>query len=166
MEKMLAVLLLLISMTSTFFAHANENKYLLTEVEQAEDPAFVLLKLKEGAHPPLDMNKPANINSDHGVAVKYYGLLLLRYPVPATIIKYADSNLLMLQEIRVRNNDMDRFINSDLVSILPYYKSAFDVNNEVNMLSVSESKMLVDKINCIENFINGNNKKIFNCDLN
>lgn len=106
------------------------------------------------------MNKPVNINSDYGVAVKYYGLLLLRYPAPATIIKYADSNLLMLQEIRVRNNDMDRFINSDLASMLPYYKSAFSVNNEVNMLS--ESKALVDKISCIEGFINGNNKKTFN----
>lgn len=166
MEKMLVVLLLLISMTSASFAHANESRYLLTEVEQAEDPAFVITKLKEGVHHPVDMNKPVNINSDHGVAVKYYGLSLLHYPVPSTIIKYADSNLLMLQEIRVRNNDMDRFINSDLASMLPYYKSAFAVNNEINMLSEPESKALVDKISCIEGFINKNNKKTFNCDLN
>lgn len=164
MEKMLGVLLLLISMTTVSFA--DENKYLLTDVEQATDPAFVLGKLKEGARNPVETAKPANINRDHGGAVKYYGLLVLLYPEPATIIKYADSKLLMLQEIRVRNSDMNKFRNSDLVSILPYYKSALDVNNEVNMLSASESQLLVDKINCIEGFINGSDKETFNCDLN
>ncbi|RUT66083.1 hypothetical protein CKG00_06495 [Morganella morganii] len=146
---------------------ADENKYLLTDVEQAADPILVIGKLKEGApHSTVEMDKPANVNSDHGVAVKYYGLLLQYYPAPSVIIKYADSKLLMLREVRVRNHDMNKFINSDLISMLPYYKSAFDVNNEVNMLSASESKALVDKINCIESFINGNDKKTFNCDLN
>lgn len=163
MEKTLGVLLLLISITTVSFA--NESKYLLTEVEQATDPAFVLEKLKEGVRSPVEIDKPVNMNRDYGAAVKYYGLLLQLYPEPVTIIKYADSKLLMLQEIRTRNNDITRFRSSDLAAVLPYYKSALDVNNKVDMLSVSEGQKLIDKINCIESFTKDSNKTEFNCNL-
>ncbi|MCU6274205.1 hypothetical protein KWI08_09880 [Morganella morganii] len=173
MEKLSVVLLLLVNSLFITPASAGIDTLVLKNTADARQPGLVLDGLKNAAISPDDavlsqFNTPA-VNAmakkNWSAAGKMYGEKMLRYPSPDTIVHYADARLLMLKDVKTRNNALTEFNTVVVPDTLLYYRSAETVDNQINQLSADEKQHLRTKIACIETFIADKEAKTFTCPI-
>lgn len=163
MEKRWVLLLWCVSVLWFGYASAQEKMAApgFLTVEQAGDPQFVAEWLKQNgtavdrteADRIFEVGMREKQKKNWSAAMKAFGESMIRFPSPQALAQYAEAELRMLGEIRLRDKSYDQNKLPDLAHALNYTRSALSADAVLETMPKADRDKAQLNADCLAAYI-------------